>query len=706
MYLRHVRYESYFVCAGITPGSDCIADGGKEGEGIMYHANSYPWDPIGVVWFLWKFQPLEDRCSTSALAASLWVWCHPCIHEEVLRVLTLAAGGHVSSEPSSALKNSEGEDTASHFSHAELQVDSLVCALGADTVHSHSSVVPTSLVSVVSLKDELLRFRLIGSKSQEMLATVFRPEFDLTSSSDATETEAVLHLKNTRKWEDISEKSSLRKWWERHLPVSRHALVLSDHCNSIKNVKPTRLQFGSVFGMTILDPRLFTPVKRDNLIAAAASKTSRANADLDRSGSESESGWSESGGSESFISQATRSTPLNSDTGEMEALPTELAYSPLWDTSIRNAVANSIIPHHILNEVRSKFFVKPEVVDLGSEGSRVPVLLVSKSQVAGFGSRLAHKRIHVPAVTGWDVILPRSWGMAFWISLVYHGGRACGMEELDRTSLELLRPIFPQDFPDTKSGIDLALHERVVLEEKYCRYPPDKRPNFGKLQISVPFHSPWSVLLKEHQKEFGKLSNGKRSRGAPDVCSEPKRVMLKFEGGSEIEDIQTSVTPVAREESLSLAKKVLSSTDVYVLRERKCIHAISEFAEQLLSHCLPPGVAYGTLIKQHEMAHLCETHESALLAVQVETARQGVLTLHSTVSVPTMDDLRKFREDKDFPGPCEDKASRGLTLIENGELCVGMYQTSKKDMKARRRSKAWRRMNSSDISDKGLFDVV
>ena len=31
--------------------------------------------------------------------------------------------------------------------------------------------------------------------------------------------------------------------------------------------------------------------------------------------------------------------------------------------------------------------------------------------------------------TGWDLILPANWGMAFWLALVYNGARVGGLRE-------------------------------------------------------------------------------------------------------------------------------------------------------------------------------------------------------------------------------------------------------------------------------------
>lgn len=691
------------LCAGITPDSENIADGGKEGEGIMYHANSYPWNPIGVVWFLWKFQPAVDKSSTGPLpdlettgTTSLWVWCHPSIYDEVLCLFKSAASECVCTQ---SLQQEEIVKGASNtVSYSQSKSDSSQGYFSLDKAKLPSFNGPN--ISVRSLREELLRFRLVGPKSHLVLSTVLVPDFDFDYGSEDDEMEGVHHLKSIKGWEEISKKSKLRKWWKAHVPLSRHASLLRNHYSTINSQDLGMLSFGSVIGMTLIDPRLFTPVKKDSLISVVATESKASAASLlhkriydhavDISGSESGSDWSAADTNELYCpTQVTRSalpttknTTLSCDSSKVEALPMELAYSPLWDSSIRIAVSNSFIPNYILNNVRSKFLVKPKVLHLGCESNRVPILLVNKSKLTGSRHGLTHRNVHLPSVTSWDVILPRCWGMAFWISLVYHGGRASGVKELERAYFELLQPVFPRDFPDTKPGMNLALEKKLVLEAKYCRYPPDKRPNFGKLQIRSPFYSPLSSLVKEHHKVFAQLSDDNQLLEYAIKSNQSKRAKFSVELSADSNDVPLSVSPDVPKESLSPNSKIPLPVEFYVLRETKCIQVLVQFAEQLLSRSLPPSIAYNTLFQQLGITKFYSEHKSALLLLQIESARRGVLTDLSTISLPTMKDLCSFRENADYCGPWEDEAPRGLTLVENGELCIGVYQTTRKEMKS------------------------
>ena len=272
-----------FLSAGITPDSESIANGEKEGEGIMYHANSYPWNPIGLVWFLWKFQPGIDRSNTGPLSdlkttetTSLWVWCHPSIYDEVLCLFKSAADECVCSQSFSQEENVKGVSSTVSFSQSKVDLSLGDSSLDTSKLPSFDK----PLVSVCSLRDELLRFRLIGRKSQVVLSAVLVPDFDLDSSSEDAEMEGVHHLKSIKGWEEVSNKSRLRKWWKGHVPLSRHASLLCNHYSAISSQDIGKIAFGRVIGMTLIDPRLFTPVKRDSLIAAVAPESKASTASM------------------------------------------------------------------------------------------------------------------------------------------------------------------------------------------------------------------------------------------------------------------------------------------------------------------------------------------------------------------------------------------------------------------------------------------
>lgn len=78
-----------------------------------------------------------------------------------------------------------------------------------------------------------------------------------------------------------------------------------------------------------------------------------------------------------------------------------------------------------------------------------------------------NKKIHILLVqnqgglqrgfgSGWDIIVPANWGMAFWMSFIYAGARAIGLREHYAMTAEQGIPSFPKDFPDTLAGKQYA----------------------------------------------------------------------------------------------------------------------------------------------------------------------------------------------------------------------------------------------------------
>ena len=105
---------------------------------------------------------------------------------------------------------------------------------------------------------------------------------------------------------------------------------------------------------------------------------------------------------------------------------------------------------------------------------------------------------------GWDNIAPAKWGKPLWLSLVYHGARVIGYEEMRCYHLERSILHYPTDYPNTNAGQQLELNNLKMLQSKYCKYPPDKRPNFGKLNSLSPFHPLWSSVIRQYTEQGDK----------------------------------------------------------------------------------------------------------------------------------------------------------------------------------------------------------
>lgn len=142
------------------------------------------------------------------------------------------------------------------------------------------------------------------------------------------------------------------------------------------------------------------------------------------------------------------------------------------------------------------------VPDLGCQESRIPLLLV---QNPGYRSNCCQHSTQQQGGSGtnddfgsgWDVILPAGWSMAFWIALVYRGAKAVGLREQRSLAFEAGELTFPDCSPDTNSGAEINSSRAAELRSAYNRRPLAKRCNYNKMGVPTPFHCPWLQLVRE-----------------------------------------------------------------------------------------------------------------------------------------------------------------------------------------------------------------
>lgn len=161
----------------------------------------------------------------------------------------------------------------------------------------------------------------------------------------------------------------------------------------------------------------------------------------------------------------------------------QLSFSSIWNEDLMTKLKEVKLSTHAMNELRSGSL-------LTNYNPSIPILLLqnpgstNSSGDPGYGS-------------GWDVVIPRGWGMAFWLGLIYRGARSIGLEELKRINYEAAHLPFPDFYPDSKSGKEFQLTAYQRLSSKYERMPRSKRPHYKKLKVQTPFHCPWQELCDE-----------------------------------------------------------------------------------------------------------------------------------------------------------------------------------------------------------------
>jgi len=144
--------------------------------------------------------------------------------------------------------------------------------------------------------------------------------------------------------------------------------------------------------------------------------------------------------------------------------------------------------------------------DLNSPVSKeagIPLLLVQRPggersyEIASDDTKQRHKHLG----SGWDLIVPRHCGMAFWRSLVFAGARVMGLNSRRQLELERGALSFPLDYIDTKAGRALLQEELRDVRSQYERKPPSKRVNYAKLNSLFPWMIDWNALLQYWQSQ-------------------------------------------------------------------------------------------------------------------------------------------------------------------------------------------------------------
>lgn len=173
--------ESYYVCyelegeekslieglnqfcsteLGLTFAARVSLSGQCEGRVILYEPDKYPFNCLGPCRFIWK-------PSSSSTTRTIWLWIHPVIDKkveaELLRIFEL---------------NMKQDDETVPTKRIKLDKST---SIDSDYIWTNQD----KSIRMKSLKDKLVRFKLLGPMSTTLLANVLRPvtdfelEFDL-----------------------------------------------------------------------------------------------------------------------------------------------------------------------------------------------------------------------------------------------------------------------------------------------------------------------------------------------------------------------------------------------------------------------------------------------------------------------------------------------------------------------------------------------
>ncbi|XP_044063010.1 ribonucleases P/MRP protein subunit POP1 isoform X2 [Siniperca chuatsi] len=579
--------------AGPTFAAALCLSGRRQGSVVVYRAGQYPSQPLGPVTFLWR--PLTQGSTNR----QLWIWAHPTIKQDLLLELQTVCQCSEAVvppvapvvTPAEVVPTLEPEPKPEKIPEAKQITGTKrkrTCkdASGppAKKILGDGTRAPTTPVTWKSsstgivmndLTMEIVRYRLIGPQSHSVLAET------LEAATDCDEI-------------NKSQPSSL--WWPEHCnDTSKMNLhqQQADAFHILKGVYSTgELPSGTVLGLTVDDPRLTLPTKKVKALPC--------------------------------VKQAQEVDEEKRRELMLRGVPEHCCQSYLWEQSVRDNVTDNKISEQELNHMRSEVLVPGSRLSPIPLQGRVPILLVHQP-----GKQVGHEMSSWGA--GWDLLLPKGWGMAFWVPLVYRGVRIGGLNMSLKYSQNKGAPHFPHDFPDCPAGIRFQEEQEVELLYKFKRRPPAKRTNYVKHGCLAPFRCPWQQLTEEW--ELILREGGEERKGDGQTTTQADTVMEEMTSHGEI-----AVT------------KPLSRVTVL----RKSLRLLSGWCRPTTSKGQRPcRVGQGPPLDRSAVTSFLTAHGMSLVWVRLSLLSKGKPELHAMVCVPTAEDLQLLNKGPGSSGPQE-----------------------------------------------------
>ncbi|XP_029927547.1 ribonucleases P/MRP protein subunit POP1 isoform X2 [Myripristis murdjan] len=584
--------------AGSTFAAALSLSGRRQGSAVVYRAGQYPSQPLGPVTFLWR-----PRTPGSA-HRQLWIWAHPTLKQDLLPELqsvcqcceavippvapVITPAGFVAPTPEPELnpeKTPEAKQTP-----GTKRKRSCKDAVGppAKKIVGDGTRSPTTPVTwkssstgivINDLTLEIVRYRLIGPQSHSVLTETLEAATDCHAISK-------------------SQPSSL--WWPEHCKdESKMALhrQQADVFHTLKGIYSTgEVLSGTVLGLTVDDPRLTLPKTKGKAMPS--------------------------------VKQAQEVDEEKRRELMLQGVPEHCCQSFLWDQSVRDNVTHNKISEQELNRMKSEVLVPGSRLSPTPLQGRVPLLLVHQP-----GKQVGQEMSSWGA--GWDLLLPKGWGMAFWVPLVYRGVRTGGLKMSLKHSQNKGAPHFPHDYPDCPAGVRFQEEQEAELLEKFKRRPPAKRTNYIKHGCLAPFRCPWQQLAEEW--ELIMRAQGEERKGQSQTQT------------------TTETNTLTAEEVTSCHHVTITPQSTFtVLRNRKSLRLLSGWCRPTSSKgqrscrggAVPP-------LDCSSMTSLLLAHVNSLVWVRLSLLSKGKPELHALVCVPTPEDLKLQHKEPGYSGPQE-----------------------------------------------------
>lgn len=571
---------------GPTFAAALCVSGRRQGSVVVYRAGHYPSQPLGPVTFLWR---VRTQGSTHR---QLWIWAHPTIKQDLvseLQTVCQCCEAVVTPAPTSE------QELVPEKTHEAMQISRTKRKRRskddqgppAKKILGDGTRSPTTPVSwkssstgivINDLTMEVVCYRLIGPQSHSVLAET------LEAATDCDE---------------INKTQPSCFWWPEHCKdegkMSLHQQQ-ADVFRTLKGIYSTgELPSGTVLGLTVDDPRLTLPTKKVKALPCVKRAQE--------------------------VDEEKRRELM------LRGVPERYCQSFLWERSVRDNVTENKISEQELNRMRSEVLVPGSRLSPTPLQGRVPILLVHHP-----GKQVGHEMSSWGA--GWDLLLPKGWGMAFWVPLVYRGVRIGGLNMSLKHSQNKGTPHFPDDYPDCPAGVRFQEEQEAELLDKFRRRPPAKRTNYVKLGCLAPFRCPWQQLAEEWELIMKEREERK--------------------GGSQTQTT-TAADTVTEEMTLYPDITVTKPQSHFnVLRNRKSLKLLSGWCRPTTSKGQRPCRVRGvTTLDSAAVTSFLTEHRMSLVWVRMLLLSKGKPELHAMVCVPVTEDIKQLSKDTDSCGPQE-----------------------------------------------------
>ncbi|KAM9626872.1 ribonucleases P/MRP protein subunit POP1 [Trichechus inunguis] len=624
------------IDTGLTFAAVHCLSGKRQGSLMLYRANRYPREMLGPVTFIWKSERNPGDASESR---QLWIWLHPTLKQDVLEEIK-AVCQCVEPNKSTVCTPDPLLTPPQEKSQTELPDEKIgkkrkwkddgenakpvkkIIGDGTRDPHQPCSwVSPATCIVISDLTMEMNRYRLIGPLSHSILTEALKAASVHTEGEDTEKTPHCWWIETCKNPDNIS--------------LHHRQEAIFELLGGITS--PAEIPAGTILGLTVGDPRINLPQKR-----------SKALPDPEKCQD----------------NEKVRQLLL-------EGVPVECTHSFIWNQAICKSVTENKISEQDLNRMRSELLVPGSQLVLGPQESKIPILLIHQpGKVTGEDRR--------GWGSGWDVLLPKGWGMAFWIPFIYRGARVGGLKEGLVHSQYKRSPNIPGDFPDCSAGIQFAKEQAKKLLEKYRRRPPAKRPNYVKLGTLAPFCCPWVQLTQDWESRVQAQEESSVSSSPNGGESDARRDEVPCAAIPE-ETVKLSVNePREPEEAMDTKCQGQAGTErvgdqdaaessaaatgglLCVVRERKLL-------KQLSAWCGPSSGGSRAARQAPSRGQQDLTREAclsilghfprALVWVSLSLLRKGSPEPHTMICVPAKEDLLRLCQDQLYCGPQESKHS-------------------------------------------------